>query len=152
MRTRTSGRKGLALVAVIVCICMLVVIVGALTVHLARLTLASSRYARSVRARALAEAGIEAAFAQMRSSTDGRLKKIRLDLDGGTCRVTLGRGTVEGADLRIVSVAELKLAGGHMHVTVTLDVKETDGGKSLRILSREERTTYVRADAPAETE
>ncbi len=146
MRARTRGGKGVALVAAIICICLLVALVGALTVQLAGLTLESSRCAQAVRARALAEAGVETALEKLTTDKGSDVKHIHFALDSGSCSVRVAPDEKQPGRFTIVSEGELKLAGGQMKscVTLVVHVKDGDTGKSIRILSRKEGTRYVR--------
>ena len=133
----------------IVCIGVLLIVVSAMTVCLARLAITSSRYAQGVRARALAEAGVETAFAKLTAGEGGDVEPTRFELDGGSCSVRVAPDDKQSGRLTIVAEGRLKLAGGTMksRVTLTVDLEDTEAGKSIRILSREEETRYVRTAA-----
>jgi len=148
MRTCTHPRKALGILGVLICVGFLAVIVMGLTVSLAGLALSSSRYAESVRARALAEAGLEAAFAKLLSSPDTRINPFSFELDGGRCSVDVRRTDKEPDRLEIVSAGEPRLAGGRMNSRITLSVRVTGTGgrKTIHVLRRTEETRYVRAE------
>jgi hypothetical protein len=174
MRMPARSRKGLGILGVLICVGFLAVIVVGLTVSLAGLTLRSSRYAESVRARALAQAGVEAAFAKLFSSPDAQIHPFSFELDGGRCSVgilraeelrraysaeaaakagsgfdPLAKADKESGRLEVVSDGELRLAGGRMNCRITLAVRLTGAGgrKSIHVLSRTEETRYVRVEA-----
>lgn len=146
MRSSTRTQKGLGILAVIVCVGVLVIVVSTMTIYLARFAIASSRYAQAVRARALAEAGVETALAKLTTDKGSDVKPIRFALDSGSCSVRVAPDEKQPGRFTIVSEGELKLAGGQMKscVTLVVHVQNGDTGKSIRILSRKEETRYIR--------
>jgi len=148
MRSPTRTNTGLGILAVIICVGVLIILVGALTVSLAVFSATSSRYAHAVRARALAEAGVETALAGLTSQAAGKPEPVRFELDGGVCSVDVRPVANEERRLTVVSSGRLKLAGGEMICRVTLVVQSTDDGKPVRILSRDEDTRYLRVTPP----
>ena len=146
MRSSAHTQKGVGILAVIVCIAVLVIILSTMTICLARLAVTSSRYAQGVRARALAEAGVETALANLTAGTGSPAEPAEFKLDGGSCTVQVAPDEKQPDRFTIVSDAQLKLAGGQMksRLTLTVHLKDADAGKSIRILSREEETRYVR--------
>ena len=146
MRSSTRTQKGVGILAVIVCIGVLLIVVSTMTIYLARLAITSSRYAQGVRARALAEAGVETALANLTAGKSSEARPSRFELDGGSCAVQVAPDEKHPGRFTIVSEGRLKLSGGQMksYVTLLVHVIDGDAGKSLRILSRKEDTRYVR--------
>ena len=148
MRSHTRSEKGFGILAVIICVAVLVILIGVMTVSLARFSLTSSRYTHAVRARALAEAGLETAFARLTPGKPVELEPVRFDLDGGCCSVDVAPVRDEPGRWTIVSSGRLKLAGGEMRCRLTVVLHAAHDGKPVRILSRTEDTRYLRVGPP----
>ncbi len=138
---RKARERGFGLLTALLVLAAAVMLLGVLTAQLASLTDESARYARGVRARALAEAGVEAALARL-SRDPGAAIAAEYTLDGGTFKVA--DEPLNGK--RVVhSTGELKLAGGVMTCRIEVTVApRSPTDTSLGIVSRTERTEFRR--------
>ncbi len=137
--------RGVGLLAAVVVTGMAVMLLAVLTAQLAAISRRSARYAQDVRARALAEAGVEWALANVPRDAKPR-GPVRLSLPDGACDVTLTADPNETGCLRVNSEGQLKLAGGVVTcgIEMTLDLKGAPVAR-WTVSNRKERTEYVRA-------
>lgn len=136
MRSRFSASRGLALIAAIMIMAAIVIVAVTVTVALASGASRSARFAQEVRARALAEAGIERALLH-----PGALMSMKFDLTSGSCSVEVTPVKDKPSRRNIVSKGRLKLCRGEILWQTSLLV--VDVGPNTRILSRSEQTRYV---------
>ena len=136
MKAGMKRHRGLALVAVILLVAAMVVIATTVTVMLASHATSSARFAQEVRARGLAEAGIERALVVPDALIDEKF-----DLESGSCSVKTTAVEGQSGRRRIVSSGELRLGRGVLRCRVELVVEGRDA--SVRIVSRSEQTRYL---------
>ena len=147
MRTPAPSQRGLGLIATMLCIAFAVAILGKLSICLLQLMTSTASYTQSVRAAALAEAGVEAARAKLRISKT--VKPINLDLGDGTCRVEVSPDPKRPGCFTVRSIAKLPAPAGEMQcrLTVTVDAASEKDPAHPRVLSRKEEYRHVRRPA-----
>ncbi len=139
MKRARAGHRGLGLIAALMILAFAAVMVATLTAVLARMIDGTSRHVQGVRARALAEAGVEAGLAGLGRPAAGG-GDVTLRLEGGSCKVSVARTAARAV---ITSAGRLSLAGGEMTSTIIVEVA-LDGDGAPRILNRSERCEYSR--------
>ena len=104
MRRLAFTNRGSALVTVMVCVALMAVVLASMTVRLVSVKHASALHVRSIQSRALAEGGLEAAFARLGASAALPEEDLVFELDGGECRVTISADPASSTRVRVVSV------------------------------------------------
>jgi hypothetical protein len=143
MRGRSS-ENGFGLLVALLTLAAAVGFLAALTVEMARFADESMRLEKGVRARALAEAGIEAALARI---AGGNAAPFTLDLalDGGRSSVTMVPGGASTAAFVITSEGILETRGGETvsRIQVTLG----RGTSGMLSVARREESVQTRRPA-----
>ena len=145
---QASRNRGFGLLVALVTLGVAAALLATVTVQMAGLIDRSSRFAREVRARALAEAGVEAALALKQAP-----QSLDFPLDGGRCRVKFVRDSMAfasgGAEsYTIASEGSLPSAGGWTRYRIIVHVI-VDASKTLHIEGRTESVEHVRVSVPA---
>ncbi|HUU42535.1 MAG TPA: hypothetical protein VMX57_02085 [Planctomycetota bacterium] len=139
-------QRGVGLVVTVFCIVFAVSVLGALTMRVTDLTLATCRAVLSVRARALADAGVEAALVKVRAGAPRAVEPFEIVLPDGVCSVRVTGDPVRKGVFRVVSEGRLAQADAAAVCRVTVEVVADgpDDDEDPRILSRSEDHRFER--------
>ena len=143
-------RRGLGLITALVVLGVTIALAATLTAHLAMLDGRSARFAQSVRARALADAGVEAALARLAADPSGPAS-FEVALAGGRAAVSLNDDARTPNVVRVRSQGVLTLAGGELTCDVAVTLSRPASPAPPRVLGREEHAAYRRRDGRAHT-
>jgi hypothetical protein len=131
-----SREAGFGLLVALLTLAAAAGLLAALTVGIARFADESMRIEKGVRARALAEAGIEAALARIAGGYAARFT-LDLSLDGGRSSVTTVPGGPDTAAFVITSEGILKTGGGETVSRIQMTLGRGASG-TLNVARREE--------------